>query len=490
MNYRNYFFLILFTSFIIISCKKDFLDVPNKSTVLRQVHVVDLKTTGEFLNGIYISLAMYFTNNTGLAYPEVIADNIRPKDISSFVFTSCYNWNQQADSKKNSVLGAFDLNANGGWISGYSIARQCSFVLEAAEKYKDQDNAKADSYKGQALAIRAYVHFMLVNIFAQSYSFTPGASHPGVPYVRISDWSQPESRKSVKEVYDLLVADLNEAINLLPASIATPAKLKYSLFSRNAAKALLARIYLFKNDWTAAKGLAREIATNVPLLSAANYPSKLFTNDETEALFQLPPSGGANAPDGAGSYFTNFSANWFSGSGYQLVSTGDMAAILRENPNDKRYSWVVQNGTNWDIKKFPLGVVPGISNQARSYFQTILRSSEMYLTAAECYANLNNEDSARFFLDEIRKRAYAAAAPTLAGGTALLDSIYKERRKELCFEGWRMFDIQRWKQPVTRADALSPTIKLLPYGSDKAIAPIPILDVELYGMPQNNGYQN
>lgn len=63
-----------------------------------------------------------------------------------------------------------------------------------------------------------------------------------------------------------------------------------------------------------------------------------------------------------------------------------------------------------------------------------------------------------------------------------------EWRKEFCFEGFRMWDLQRWKLGVNRTDVFSGSPAVLPYPSDKAIAPIPRQDVNLGGIPQNPSY--
>ncbi|WP_315816497.1 RagB/SusD family nutrient uptake outer membrane protein [Paraflavitalea speifideaquila] len=80
-----------------------------------------------------------------------------------------------------------------------------------------------------------------------------------------------------------------------------------------------------------------------------------------------------------------------------------------------------------------LGYHPSID-----YYPPIIRSSEMYLTAAEASAKINDDNTAKFYLNAIRKRADPTIADITATGNALIDSIYKERRKELCFEGFRM----------------------------------------------------
>lgn len=464
---------IVILALISFSCKKSFLDTPDNSRILRQEYVTDLKSTEDFLNGIYIVLSQDFYHGYNIIYPDLIGDNIKPVTGTGPLMVH-YSWAQQADETRGSSQSSKVNNMNALWTSGYKIVRACNFVLEKVDQYKDEDNKKADLIKGQALGLRALVNFVMVNVFAQSYNFSNDASHPGIPIVTSSDWTSPVTeRETVGTVYANIVGDLNNAVILLPSL--NPNK---ALMNRNAAKGLLARAYLFEEQYEAAKNLAKEVISIVPMMTT-NYPSKLFTLQETEALFQLAPE--------EVNYYTSYAGMYYRTS-IQFQATKDIAVILTERSGDLRKSWVTSSTGNWNITKFPTGVVSGISNPAASYYQTLLRSSEMYLIASESYAKIGIEDSARFFVDQIRKRADVSMPPITATGSALIDSIYKERRKELAFEGFRMFDLLRWKQGVNRVDASNTNAQNLSYPGLKAIAPIPVLDVSLTGLPQNSSY--
>jgi hypothetical protein len=487
MKQHKYLPIVILLVASIASCKKSFLDdVSNKSQLLRQDYIVDLKTTNEYLNGVYITLASNLFSSYNTIYPELTADNIKPVAGSGTggqtPLNFHYEWNQRADDKSNNSgssvsLSSSDFNTNSFSYGAYQIIRSCNFVLEKAEEYRTQSPATADVMKGQAYAIRALTHLMLVNFFAQSYNFTADGSHPGVAYITTSNWTDGvKARNTVAEVYINLISDLNSAISLLPSTSSSTL-----IMSRNTAKGLLARVYLFKGDWALAKNLSREVGVAVPIMTV-NYPAKLFTLSETEALFQLPP--GNPIVD---QYSTRFAGSLLR-SNLQFRATSDIALLLNEDPNDVRKSWVTLVSGNWNIVKFPIDIVSGTFNPDGAYYHSVLRSSEMYLTAAEAYAELNNVDSARFYLDAIRKRANPTAISTISSGTALLEAIYKERRKELGFEGLRMFDLLRWKKGVNRVDALTTTAQTLSYPNNKAIAPIPGLDVKGSGFIQNLDY--
>jgi hypothetical protein len=387
---------------------------------------------------------------------------------------------------------------NGIWMDGYKIIRSCSFALEKAEEFRNQDPVRADNIKAQAYGLRALAHFVLVNIFAQPFGYTSDASHPGIPYVTSYDWTQPiNGRNSVSEVYANMVNDLNLAVPLFSASPKISTDLLY--MNINSTKALLARVYLFKGDYAMAKSIARDVVANVPLLTiAGGYPSGLFKNltpASTESLFQLSPSQtNVSLPNPAspsltytGTYNTDFQGRYFV-SPKNFVATSDMASKLTQNASDVRKSWVTLSAGVWNITKYPQSVVSTITVASRSYYQTLFRSSEMFLTLAESYTKLNNDDSARYYVNAIRTRANLIALNSSIVGQALVDSIYTERRRELAFEGLRMFDLLRWKKDVNRTDAWNANSRTLPYPSNNAIAPLPQNDVNISGLQQNPGY--
>ncbi len=106
---------------------------------------------------------------------------------------------------------------------------------------------------GEAMVLRAYLHFMLVNIFAEAYKNDQlSQSDKGVPYVTepetvvYVDYGQSEYLHNVKETYDLIERDLVAGLPLIDDNNYTvPA---YH-FNRNAANAFAARFYLFKRDY-------------------------------------------------------------------------------------------------------------------------------------------------------------------------------------------------------------------------------------------------
>ena len=467
------------------SCTKDFLDVPDKRVIVRQSYITDLTTTSTFLNGIYIDLASRCYSGSSVIYPDLISDNIIPTTGSEQLL-NFYRWEQQANDEQAEGISPSALNTNGLWLSGYRVARNCAFVLETIDQYRSENPTKADDLKGQAYAIRGLVQHLLVNFYAQPYAFTATASHLGIPYAKTSKYNEEINRQSVKDVYQNIISDLTSGIALMADK---PTNVKdvnrFEVMNKDAAKAILARVYLYIGDYKNANTLALEVSEKYPMMTGSNYPSKLYTGSDTESLLRLTPSNSASG------YYTLFSGINFRSSKV-FSATNDIGELLFSTTSDSRSNWVsavlnTQGQTEYEIHKFPMSVTSTHDFADADYYQTIIRSTEMFITAAESFYMLGDETNARLYLNKVMQRANPLAPAISLSGTPLLESIFDERRKEFCFEGLRMFDLLRWKKGVHRKKPLTTDKSDLPYPSGKAISPIPATDVK-NGLTQNESY--
>ena len=141
------------------------------------------------------------------------------------------------------------------WEQYYQGISVCNHAIEAMREMSANPATDPNlSYSwGEAHVLRAYLHFMLVNIFAESYKdATLSAQDRGIPYVTASedvvhvDYSTSAFLHNVKETYDLIEKDLLEGVELINDS-------KYEVpayhFNKNAAYAFATRFYLFKRDY-------------------------------------------------------------------------------------------------------------------------------------------------------------------------------------------------------------------------------------------------
>ncbi len=141
------------------------------------------------------------------------------------------------------------------WEAYYAGISVCNHAIAAMQEMSEDPAHDADLAHswGEAHVLRAYLHFVLVNTFAECYKNEALSSQDrGIPYVTIPettvqvDYSTSEFLHNVKETYDLIENDLLTGIDLIDDS-------KYKVpayhFNRNAANAFAARFYLFKRDY-------------------------------------------------------------------------------------------------------------------------------------------------------------------------------------------------------------------------------------------------
>ena len=141
------------------------------------------------------------------------------------------------------------------WEQYYQGISVCNHAIEAMREMSANPATDPNlSYSwGEAHVLRAYLHFMLVNIFAESYkNETLSAQDRGIPYVTATedvvhvDYSTSSFLHNVKETYDLIEKDLLEGVELINDS-------KYEVpayhFNKNAAYAFATRFYLFKRNY-------------------------------------------------------------------------------------------------------------------------------------------------------------------------------------------------------------------------------------------------
>ena len=176
-----------------------------------------------------------------------------------------YNWQDIMNYSINSDDTPYQV-----WEAYYAGIAVCNHAIDAMkEMSRDPANDLELSHSwGEAHVLRAYLHFILVNLFAETYKDEATSSKDrGIPYVTEAetvvqvDYSTSKFLKSVSEVYALIEKDLLEGITRIDdAKYTVPA---YH-FNQNAANAFAARFYLFKRDYEKCIQYATEALGNNP----------------------------------------------------------------------------------------------------------------------------------------------------------------------------------------------------------------------------------
>jgi len=132
------------------------------------------------------------------------------------------------------------------WEACYNAIANANQALQSIEEMGNPESL--NSARGEALISRAYAHFIITNIFCQSYSKTYSEKDLGVPYMEKSETElNPKyERGTVANDYVMMAKDIEEGLPLInDASYSIP---KYH-FNTKAAYTFASRFYLFYQNW-------------------------------------------------------------------------------------------------------------------------------------------------------------------------------------------------------------------------------------------------
>ena len=176
------------------------------------------------------------------------------------------------------------------WELGYRVIGNCNKIIEIIQGLGNESTREQTIMMGENYYLRALSYFLLVNEFAQPYSNNP-TQNPGFPLKLTSDPNDlPQSRSTVAEVYDQVVLDLKDAITYLTLQQGeTPKSNIYA--TKEAAEALLARVYLYMENWDGAWEMANKVITSGRFeLERGNRfatYSQLIPEDNKETIFAV-----------------------------------------------------------------------------------------------------------------------------------------------------------------------------------------------------------
>lgn len=343
-------------------------------------------------------------------------------------------------------------NARYFWYVSYKIINDANTVIEAAEKSGASDAATSQLI-GECYFLRAFAHFNLVRFFAKPYSIDPNA--PGVILRRSTADPSLKARSSVKEVYDAVIADAEKAASLMQQSRGV------QFASKEAAWALLSRVNLYKEDGAKTIEWSDKVinAGRFQLETATTFPT-LFSNAQAakETIFCIAFT---NKEDYGkfGSIASMIFSDGNSGWGEEFASKS-LRDTMSGYPADVRRSYVVplMSGTTIQkkngIETYYISKFSYQENSPTLSSPIMFRLAEIYLNRAEAKAKQNNVAGALADVDLIRSnRGLSGSAlynGTLPVGKTILETVLKERRIELAFEGHRTFDVYRNKLNMNR----------------------------------------
>ncbi|RZK56677.1 MAG: RagB/SusD family nutrient uptake outer membrane protein [Pedobacter sp.] len=478
---------ILYISLMALSltaCKKEFLEIDPEQQVAVNLVVVDLPTTKAAVMGTYTMLqsAAYYGRSI-VVLPDLMADNMYISRKNSNRYTSYDQY----------ITNTNDGTASGSWNIMYRTIVNANVIIEKGEKLQvaQSEQAEVSHLVGEAYTLRALAHFDLLRLYALPYNATPGATHIGVPVLSKSGTSKEDiinpKRNTVKEGYTQIVEDLKKAIALMSTTPVGFTASNKGHIGHYAAKALLARVYLYMEDWPNAEAMATDVITGnkYTLLTNANLVSgstNFRTQNNAEAIFEVV----YNTTSNLGT--DRLAAFLLQGSSYgDGLATDDL--FNSYTTTDVRKGFMTRGSRSGGEN--PANLITKYNNTTT--FEEgvkVIRLAEVYLIRAEARAKQTGKDAlAAADLDVIAKRADVSKASATATGVALQTLILEENRKEFAFEGHRLFDLTRNKLAFTKHRTGGLTIAI-PANSNKILLPIPLAEMNANpNMEQNEAYK-
>lgn len=449
-NYLNYRILFSFLALAFVACD-DNLDIEPEQALSPEVATESPANIKNILNSIYgdARSSNSYGGGIGLA-SELLANAGELSWNGTFV--------QPAEYNEKAVLTGNSFVA-GIWLNGYQINNQANIVLANLDVFDDED--ERDRTEGEAKFLRSLNYFDIVRLFSKPYEQGANGSQPGVPIILepvldASQFTYP-ARNTIDEVYDQVISDLNDAYELLPES--------NSYFAdKYAAKALLARVYLQMGNYTMARDAADDVIENSGHSLAATF-ADAFNNpqDSPEDIFaiQVTPQ-----DDSSHSFNLYWGGRDFGGrNGDPDLSIINPHFTIYDDPNDDRADFFYE-GRGIATMKW--------QNQFANI--PVIRLAEMYLIRAEANERLGTEVGAPPIEDinELRRRANASPLSSVD-----LEDILMERRRELAFEGFALFDAKRLGRDVGD----------IAYDANRLVLPIPLREMDANPeLVQNPGY--
>lgn len=378
-----------------------------------------------------------------------IATEIGTDDYKAGVRAS--NANVQAMS--NNTNDASNDRTQSIWEDSYSLINNANLAIDHIAEIPSGNisESKRAQYINEAKFLRALTYFNLVRWF----KYIPLVLHETNS---LNSSTLNVSQASEDEVYDQIISDLKDAENL-----PSPKELAGDDAGRataGAAKALLAKVYLTRQQWQLAADKAKEIIDSGWYDLFDNF-SDVFdaaTKNGKEHIFSIQFKGN----NGAYTHTVAWAATTYEVPGIIAVHAdalnlaSDLYSSFSDNDKRKDVTFVTKmvsptNGRTYTLSephfyKYYDPTTPSSPAQSSRNIP-VLRYAEVLLIYAEALNELNGPTPTAYeAIDKVRARAgipkLADIAPNLTKDE-FRDSVFQERRKEFVYEGKRWFDLSR-----------------------------------------------
>lgn len=474
MNTLKKISIFLFATLMFVSCDDNFLNVDSRENI-EQVDSGENYTPNEYVIGVYGSFTDWEYAFSWLGVTEIISDNADKGSSPSDTGADKHLLDNLEFSSTTPSIQAM-------WTKWYKTIGRATYAIEYTESFEMSDAALKNRLIGEARFLRALCYFFLIRY------------HGDIP-LQHQDLTQ---RAPENEVYEFIISDLESAIENLPLKSEYPPE-DLGRVTRGAAQALLAKVYLQRENWTEALNYANQVINSGEYGLEPNYEDiwREYSENGIESIFEIQARGESTS-HGIQQYSQTQGARGTGGWGWGFnTPTEDLVnAYDSEGDEIRKDATIIFAGeTLWDGREVSSSVEnPRYNEKAYSSANLgagdtdknmrLLRYAEILLIKAEAANELNDPDTAQDALNEVRERVELDPVTT-ADQAELRQAIWKERRLELAFEHDRWFDLLRTGQAGEVMQAHGKNFD----ESKHYLFPIPEEQLrQTPGMTQNPGY--
>jgi len=478
------------------SCKKELEEIP-KSYYSLNLFFQDVNQANMAVMGIYETLGQLDTYGRSISLSFTL-----DSDIAQIDGTTNVSGNRQE-------IGHYSYTPVHPWIEGawrflYIGVDRANLVIERIPQMEiynngtEEQKSQLNKLLGEALFLRSLIYFDLVRLWGDvPFKLTPTSAG--------NDLKLPKTDREV--IYDEIIKSMEDAIDLVPWA---SQKSLDERVSKGAVKGVLARVLLYRGGFSLrADGLMKRPDNYLQYYQKAAQQTKeviesnehklnddyeqLFKNysefklDPRESMFEISFFNATGGNENSGLVGTWNSPLTSINSAY-----GRANSFFKTHPvfyhsfdkNDKRRDIAIANfEIDGNGQILPLTGkrdnlwAPGKwrknwqNTSSKNPNNTdinwvLLRYADVLLMHAEAENEINNGPSASAYdaIDMVRRRAGLDGLPKDLTKNEFFKKVIDERAFELCFEGWRKYDLIRWNM---LGEKLRDTMQLLKkYRSD------------------------
>ena len=466
------YILVALTYGIMFTACDDFLDITPEGQIKGDEMLTSPEGIEDALYGVYSQMRSQTLYGQELHFStvEILAQNLTCKGNTSIEAMGNYEYDN------TNVKGMFE----GIWTAMYKNISNVNSIL-AADLVASASQYPYTIYKGEALGLRAFMHFDLMRLYAEQITQNPEAE--GIPYATEFSLNTPDFEPLAKN-YEHVLADLHEAERLLADEaqyvndrlFMTDRQIHCNLY---AVQALMARVYLTMGDKENAAVYAKKVIDKSP------YKLNVKTDingdiagvlSEKETLF--------------GIYFAEFYSNVYNKlqattSFYSLNPRGDIETIYEQNAEGMDYRTMAYfknkeaGGTVIKrlVKFTDIYELEGIQSSRPEELIlgiNLIRIPEMYYIMAESLLESDVELATEYYNQVLESRGLSA----LKDQTLTQELINLERFKEYFGEGQTFFNLKRQHLDINAWDDATGKEKVIKASKEVYVVPIPDSEYE------------